>query len=172
MTPEDYYKAEQAQNEIDHHTPTAGAMCSHILANLAIHTTKLRQAVLSAKGPESSFIKKTFSKMYIKENQLFDELAELLLDEGEAIPTTTAEFLEYTMLEETGALKYESGQNILISTVEDLNTQKLFLTRGIALAEKEAKYPLQAFLIQLLSWNQRQARLIQDHLEFKVEEEE
>lgn len=172
MTPAEKFQAEQAQNEIDHHTPTAGAMCSHILANLVIHSTKLKQGILSAKGAGSRFIKTTFSEMYARENQLFDELAEVLLDEGEAIPTTTAEFLAYTMLEEAGALKYESSQNILIAAVEDLNTQKLFLTRGIALAEKEEKYPLQAYLIRLLSWNQRQARVLQDELGFEVTEEE
>ena len=40
MKAEEAYKAELKQSDIDHHTPTAGAMVDHIIANLLIHTLK------------------------------------------------------------------------------------------------------------------------------------
>lgn len=41
---EEKYQAEVKQADIDHHTPTAGAMTGHIVANLRILDVKLHQA--------------------------------------------------------------------------------------------------------------------------------
>ena len=46
MNAEEKYQAELKQSDIDHHTPTAGAMMGHIIANLAIHSLKINQASL------------------------------------------------------------------------------------------------------------------------------
>ncbi|WDC93202.1 hypothetical protein PSR33_10435 (plasmid) [Latilactobacillus curvatus] len=32
------YQAEVKQADVDHHTPTAGAMIGHVMANLTIHS--------------------------------------------------------------------------------------------------------------------------------------
>lgn len=45
MNAEEKYQAELKQSDIDHHTPTAGAMMGHIIANLAIHSLKLIKLV-------------------------------------------------------------------------------------------------------------------------------
>lgn len=41
MTKEELYQAELKQADQDHHTPTAGAMTGHILANLWLHQQKV-----------------------------------------------------------------------------------------------------------------------------------
>ncbi|RYL93597.1 ferritin-like domain-containing protein [Sporolactobacillus sp. THM19-2] len=164
MSIDTLYEAEVAQTEKDHHIPTAGAMTGHILANLKIHQEKLAQAVYYARGPERPFLKKSFSQAIQTENRLFDGLAQLLLDEDEVIPTTTEEFSRYSMLEEHGKFKYLSAKEWLSSAVKDFDTQNLFITRAIKLAEKEDKPALQAFLVQQLSWNNRQIRELQAYL--------
>ncbi|WP_159723362.1 ferritin-like domain-containing protein [Enterococcus sp. CSURQ0835] len=164
------YAAELKQSEHDHHTPTAGAMIGHIIANLKIHQAKLQQGRFYAQGEASPFVQAAFGEMAEQESELVDELALLMLDEGEVIPTTTAEFQQYTMLEESGQLKYEAADVLLMTAAKDFTTQNLFITRGIKLAEKETKYPLQTFLIKLLSFNQRQIRTIQTYLGHELTE--
>mgnify|MGYP001421540256 CR=1 FL=1 len=44
LSVEERYQAEIKQSDIDHHTPTAGAMTGHIVANLAVLINKLQQA--------------------------------------------------------------------------------------------------------------------------------
>ena len=56
MNAEEKYQAELKQSDIDHHTPTAGAMMGHIIANLAIHSLKINQASLFARGAASLFL--------------------------------------------------------------------------------------------------------------------
>lgn len=158
------YEAEVSQSEKDHHIPTAGAMTGHILANLKIHQEKLAQAVSYAKGSETPFLKEFFSQAIQTEIRLFDELAQVLLDESEVIPTTTEEFNRYSMLEEHGKFKYLSAKEWLVAAVKDFDTQNLFITRAIKLAEKEDKPALQALLVQQLSWNNRKIRELQAFL--------
>ena len=50
MTSEEQYQQELKQSDIDHHTPTAGAMTGHIIANLLIHSLKISQAKIFTKG--------------------------------------------------------------------------------------------------------------------------
>ncbi|RYL94963.1 DNA-binding protein [Sporolactobacillus sp. THM7-4] len=170
MSIDERYQAERAQSEKDHHIPTAGAMIDHILANLKIHRTKLAQAVFYSTGEKSDFIRSYFNKLAKEEEKQFDQLAELMLDEDEVIPTTTAEFTRYSMIEESGKFKYETSEALLEAAVADFNIQNMFLIRGIKLAEKEEKFALQQFLIQLLGWMKHQMRLIRVYANLKPEE--
>lgn len=52
------YQEELKQSDIDHHTPTAGAMVGHIISNLLVHSIKINQAQLFAKGEASLFVNK------------------------------------------------------------------------------------------------------------------
>lgn len=158
------YEAELKQSDIDHHTPTAGAMIGHIISNLAIQQTKLHQTRAYAKGADKAFITPEFTRILAEESELFDELNRLMLDEGEVIPTTTAEFQKYAMLEESGQVKYEDAATQLFGAIKDFDTQNLFITRGIALAEKEAKYALAEFLKQLYGWMKHQIFVLQSYL--------
>lgn len=62
MNAEEKYQAELKQSDIDHHTPTAGAMMGHIIANLAIHSLKINQASLFARGAASLFLSENAKK--------------------------------------------------------------------------------------------------------------
>ncbi|KRO18434.1 ferritin family protein [Lacticaseibacillus saniviri] len=170
QTAETLYQAEQKQVDTDHHTPTAGAMTGHILSNLHIQQNKLNQARFALKGDAKVFADGEITAMYHRERALFDELNQLMLDEGETIPTTTQEFLDYTFLSEQGQLKFESTATILFEIVKDCDAQLMFVTRGIALADKESKFALAAFLRQLDGWLKHQMRQIQAYLGHSVRE--
>ena len=167
---EEKYQAELVKSERDHHTPTAGAMTGHIISNLMIQQHKLRQIIYYAKGVEGDFITQHFPKVLVEESKLFDQLNQLMLDEGEVIPTTSMEFTQYSMLEENGQLKYEAADTLILSTVKDFATQNLFITRGIALAEKEEKYALATFLKELYGWIKHQIFCLQSYLGNEVTE--
>lgn len=164
MNPEEKYQAEQIKSEQDHHTPTAAAMISHILANLFIHRTKLRQADYYLQGNVRGFSEAKLTAMIAEEDRFFDRLSQKVLAEGELIPTTLKEFNDYAMIKESGKLKYEADTVILNEIVADLTTQNLFITRGIALAEKEAKFGLAEFLKELYGWIKQQELIWQRYL--------
>lgn len=176
MNPDEKIQAEQIKSDRDHHTPTAAAMISHILANLFIHRTKLRQANYYLKGHVRSFSEDKLVGMISDEDRFFDTLSQKVLAEGELIPTTLKEFSDYAMIKESGKLKYESDTVILREFITDLATQNLFVTRGIALAEKEAKFGLADFLKELYGWIKEQELVWQRYLEedgiFQLEEDE
>lgn len=171
MTPAEKYQAEQAQAEIDHHTPTAGAMIGHIISNLKIQENKLWQSRYYAKGPDAFFITSEFSKILTEASAFLDQLNQLMLDEGEVIPTTTEEFSRYSMLEESGQRKYEETSTLIFDTVKDFNTQLLFVTRGMALAEKEEKPGLAQLLQTLYAWLKHQSAVLQRYLGHEVMED-
>lgn len=170
MSPKEKYQEELKQSEIDHHTPTAGALVGHTLSNLVIQQNKLRQLLYYVKGSEQTFVQEVFSTIIDQESQLFDELNHLMLDEGEVIPTTTEEFTQYSMLEESGRLKYEPVNDRLMETVQDFATQLLFITRGITLAENENKWGIADFLKKLNTWIKHQIFVIQSYLGHEVTE--
>lgn len=143
MNAEEQYQAELIKVKESHHTPTAGAMTSHVLANLMIHATKLFQAYYSIKG---SSINGKLKELAQKEQAMAERLNELLLAEGEVIPTTTEKFKQYTMLEESGEFKYLPTADILTAQVADFNTELLFITRAIKLAEKADYFGLSEYL--------------------------
>lgn len=156
MNVEETYQAEQIKSDQDHRTPTAGAMISHILSNLFIHRTKLRQAKAYLTGDVRIFAESELPAMIADEDRFFDVLSQKVLDEGELIPTTIEEFTNYAMIKESGKLKYKYATTILNEIVADLTTQNLFITRGIVLAEKEAKYGLAEYLKELYVWIKHQ----------------
>lgn len=164
MNAEEKYQAELKQADIDHHIPTAGAMIGHIISNLHIQQNKLNQSRYYLKGAAKAFAEGEYVRILHEESELFDQLNQLMLDEGEVIPTTSEEFTKYSMLTESGQLKYEDSETIIFDAVKDFNTQNLFITRGIALAEKENKYALAEFLKSLYGWMKHQIYLLQSYL--------
>ena len=100
MYAEEKYQAELKQSDLDHHQPTAAAMTGHIISNLLIHSLKINQANLFAKGSASLFLAEKATGWIAYERQEFDQLSHLLVNNGESIPTITAQFKEYTMPEE------------------------------------------------------------------------
>ena len=102
MTSAERYEQELKQSDIDHHTPTAGAMTGHIIANLLIHSLKISQAKLFAQGPAALFLAQTGDKWIEYEQAEFAKLNRLLVNSGESIPTTTDQYKQFTMLEEDG----------------------------------------------------------------------
>ena len=136
----------------------------HIIANLAIHSLKINQASLFARGAASLFLSENAKKWLDFEKEEFEQLNHLLVNNGESIPTTTDQFKEFTMLEENGADKYNYGDVQLFALVKDFDTQTLFITKAIALAEKEDWPELAQNLTNLLAWIKEQIRLTQNFL--------
>lgn len=164
MTKEEQYAQELKQSDIDHHTPTAGAMTGHIIANLVIHEIKINQARLFATGPATIFLDRNALRWINHEQQLVNDLSQMLVDNGESIPTTTDQFVQFTMLEQDGADKYLPGDEQLFNLVKDFDTQTLFITKAINLAKKENWVELGTFLTTLLGWIKHQIALTQRFL--------
>lgn len=148
------YEAEVKKSDKDHHTPTAGAMVGHILANLKIQELKLQQGEFYVLGKEASFLKETFKMYSDKESQWFKTIAHELVIEGEIVPTTLEEITNYGKISLKGADKYLPAEDMVKNLVADFSFQNLFITRAIALATKENKYHLQLALMELYGFNQ------------------
>ena len=101
---------EQERSQHEHHVPTAGAMIGHITANLAVHALKIEQAILFAKGPSALFLNQHGRSWLQKELTFWEQINRALYAEADLVPTTSRELLEYSMLEENGAAKYDSGE--------------------------------------------------------------
>ncbi len=109
MTKEELYQAELKQADQDHHTPTAGAMTGHILANLWLHQQKVNQARLYAKGcASSSLTKRRRNGWQPSANTLTGSTPSCLAWGSRS--NTTAQFVEYAMLKEDGAGKVRARQ--------------------------------------------------------------
>lgn len=170
------YQLELEQSEKDHKKPTAGAMVGHIISNLHIQQNKLRQINYYLKKNTEEILEIDIEKMLAEEAELFNQLNQLMLDEGEVIPTTSEEFIQYSMLKENGQLKYESSGVMLLDMGKDFETQNLFITRGITLSEKENKYALTEFLKHLYGWVMHQLFLLKksglpEHILDQLDEE-
>lgn len=163
-TIETQYQVELKQADIDHHTPTAGAMIGHIMANLAIEQRKLQQMKWYASGLASLTFKDVLADLLSENRVLLERTAQRLLDEGEVIPTTTAEYQEYGMLTEDARIKYWTPEQMVTEIVADYRTANLFVTRAIKLAQKEERLVLANELIDLLGRNQHQIRVLQSLL--------
>ncbi|KRL02422.1 hypothetical protein [Liquorilactobacillus capillatus] len=150
------YQEELKQADQDHHTPTAGAMVGHITANLLIHSLKINQAKWFVKETAVLFMEQNANEWLRKEYVYFDKINELMVSEGEAIPTVTTQLVEYTMLQEDGAQKYEAGEQQIFDLIKDFDTQLLFITRAIKLAEQEGKTALRYELGELDGWIKKQ----------------
>ena len=160
-TIEDRYAAEKAQTEHDHHVPTAGAMTNHILANLHISIVKFHQVRWSVKGPLALSVRQLLTTYITTYRNQFDALGELLLDEGEIVSTTTTEYHDYNMLQESGDKKYYTATDQLNELIHDADTHNLFIDRAIKLAEKENRPALAAFLVTLRGTNNHIIRELQ-----------
>ncbi|WP_125573040.1 Dps family protein [Levilactobacillus huananensis] len=161
MTIADRYAAEQAQTEHDHHVPTAGAMTNHILANLHISIVKFHQVRWSVKGPLALSVRQLLSDYIATYRTQFDALGERLLDEGEIVSTTTKEFHDYNMLQESGDKKYLAAADQVGDLIHDADTHNLFIDRAIKLADKEERPALASFLINLRGINNHIIRELQ-----------
>lgn len=170
MTKEELYAQELKQSEIDHHTPTAGAMTGHIISNLLIFSLKVSQAKFFAKGPAALFLADFANQWQNYSITEFNQLNQILTDNGESIPTTTKQFVEYSMLEENGADKYLKGAEQLFRLVKDLDTQTLFITKAIKLAQKEDWPELEINLSQLITWIKEQIAKTQRFLNHEIQE--
>jgi hypothetical protein len=170
QTAEDRYQAELKQSDIDHHTPTAGAMTGHIIANLFLHSLKIHQASLFATGTAALFLDQKAKQWIRAEEDFLNQLDRLLVSQGESIPTTTGQIAEYTMLEENGADKYRPGQEQLFDLVKDFDTQNLFITKAVKLAQKEEWPELEDLLAHLLAWTHEQIALAQRFLNHCLKE--
>ncbi|AKP67503.1 ferritin-like domain-containing protein [Companilactobacillus ginsenosidimutans] len=155
------FQAEQKQVDIDHHTPTAGAMTNHVLSNRMIMNMKLHQIEWFVKGPNAESYKAVIGQTIFENYDWYEKIAEQLLDEGEIPSSTTDEYKEYTMLEEHGENKYLDADEMLQTVVDDFVTDNMFVTRAIKLAEKEGRPAFNKLLIDLYGWNNHQIRIYQ-----------
>lgn len=164
MTSTEQYEQELKQSEIDHHTPTAGAMTGHIIANMLIHSLKISQAKLYAQGPAALFMAQYGDRWIAHEQVMFATLDRLLVNNGESIPTTTDQLKQFTMLKEDGASKYEAGNDQLFDLIKDFDTQTLFITKAITLGQQSDWPELVDILTGLLTWIKDQVALAQRFL--------
>ena len=170
MKKEEQFARELKQSDADHHKPTAGAMTGHVIANLAIHEFKINQARLFAAGPTTVFLDHYALNWISYEQQIFNALSQMLVNNEESIPTTTAQFAQFTMLEENGADKYLPGDDQLFNLVKDFDSQTLFITKAIQLATKEQWPELVDLLTELLAWIKQQISLTQRFLNHDLRE--
>lgn len=155
------YQAELKQADLDHHKPTAGAMTGHIVANLWYFDVKLHQIYWYLKGPHALALQEMYRQLIAQNRQTLDELGEVLLDENELPPSTVAEFTEYTKLSEDGRLKYESADELIKITAQDITTANMFIDRAILLAEREHRPAMAAYLTKMRGDNNRTTRKLQ-----------
>jgi hypothetical protein len=156
LTPAQRYEQEAAQSDRDHHTPTAGAMAGHIIANLFLDVLKIRQARWFAKGTTRLFLEAHASEWISYERAMIDRLDDVLASDNEMIPTTTAQIGEYGKLEEDPARKYAPGDEQLTDLIHDFDWQLIFVGKAIALADNEGKTALSSTLSEFRSWAKRQ----------------
>ncbi|MFL2028559.1 ferritin-like domain-containing protein [Loigolactobacillus zhaoyuanensis] len=155
------YQAEVKQADTDHHTPTAGAMTGHILANLQVNNVKLHQASWFLDGFAAEALQPLYTELISAGRKNFDALAKVLLDENELPPSTSAEYGSYAMLEEDGRNKYRGNTELVDITAHDYATQNMFIDRAIALADKENRPAMAAFLTDLRGQNNQAIRRLQ-----------
>ena len=146
------YKEELQRAAFEHHHPTAGAMIGHIVANLTIHSVKIKQTALFASDKTQLFLNQFAKDWYRTEQNFIWELSQSLRDENDIVPTTQSEMQEYTGLLEDAAIKYQSGADQLLDLVKDFDIQLLYVTKGITLAQKEKHFGESNQLEQLYIW--------------------
>lgn len=160
-TPAELFKNEVKQADIDHHTPTAGAMTGHVVANLVILANKLQQAKWYVKGINATTLKELFDKLLSQAYRQKDDLGKTLIDENLIVPSVQEEFDTYTMLEENGQNKYETADWLINNFVHDYDTENMFITRAIKLANKENRPVLALALTNLLAANNHNIATLQ-----------
>ncbi|MCI1984703.1 MAG: DNA-binding protein [Bifidobacteriaceae bacterium] len=156
LTPQERYEQESAASDRDHHTPTAGAMTGHIIANLFLDILKIRQARWFAKGSTRLFLELHASEWIKFESEMVERLDDVLVSDNEMIPTTTAQVNEYGKLEEDPARKYAPGDEQLTDLIHDFDWQLIFVGKAIGLADAEGKTALSSALSDFRAWAKRQ----------------
>lgn len=164
MTVEEQWKAEVKQNDIDHHTPTAGAMTGHIVSNLRIQSNKLTQFEWYLKGATVIADRELIDDFRENVDETFIELGHQLVEWNEKPASTTSEWQEYSMLEEAGQNKYYSADEMIAMVVQDIQTSLMFVGRAIILANKEEKFGLAAYLMQVQTMYNHYNELFQARL--------
>lgn len=172
MSTKEQYQQEQIQSEIDHHSPTAGAMTTHVISNLMVQRIKLFQAKYFLRGASSYDFKNEVNLLIWDLDSIFDDLNQTMIEEGEAIPTTINEFSEFKMLEEQPEFKFEDAETIISSVIMDFRTQLLFVTKAITLADLETKYALKNVLVKLYDRLKSGIFNLQAILGYEVREDE
>ena len=146
------YEKEIQRADYEHHHPTAGAMIGHIVANLTIHSLKIKQTALFAPDNTQLFLNQFAKDWYCTEQNFIWELSQSLRDENDLVPTTQKDMQEYTGLFEDASIKYQSGSDQLFDLVKDFDSQLLYVTKGITLAQKEQHFGESKQLEQLYIW--------------------
>jgi DNA-binding ferritin-like protein (oxidative damage protectant) len=139
-------------------------MTGHIVSNHFMLNIKLHQIKWFIKGSNALNYQDILKQTIDENNAWYDKIADELLDEGELPPSTLKEYSDYAMIDEDGKNKYLSAEDMIQIVVNDLNTDNMFVTRAIKLAEKEDRPFMAQVLIQLLGWNNHQIRLYQSLL--------
>ena len=170
QTIEAAYEEERARSEKEHHLPSAGAMIGHVNSNLVIHLLKIEQARLFAGGPTSFFLEEVASQWQKAEAAFLIKINDSLFSEGDLIPTTTDEFLQFSMVEQSAAGKYAQGQDQLFGLIKDFDTQLLFVERAEKLARKEGHFGQVRLMEELDSWLKEQIDRGQKFLGHEVRE--
>lgn len=152
MTMQEQYQFELARSEAEHHQPTAGAMIGHVTANLWLHTLKIEQAMLFAKGTGALFLENYGKDWLTTATSFRHQLNEKLRAEDDLIPTTSSELIKFSMLSEDAAFKYATDYDQIFDLIKAFDTQLLFINRAIVLAENEAHYGQEVVLKALYAW--------------------
>lgn len=158
------YQAELKQADLDHHKPTAGAMCGHIVANLWYFDVKLHQALWYLKGDQALALQDFYQNLLDENRHQLDELGAILLDENELPPATVAEYTQYTKMTEDPRMKYQTANAVIDETAHDFTTANMFIDRAIILAQRENRPVLADYLTKMRGYNNRQTRLLQAQL--------
>ena len=156
LTPQQRYQREVAQSDKDHHTPTAGAMTGHIIANLFLDILKIRQARWFAKGSARLFLTLHAGDWIRYESTMIERLDAVLISDNEMVPTTSGQLKEYGKLEEDPARKYAGGGEQLNDIIHDFDWQMIFVSKATALANNEGKPVLSSTLSEFHAWANRQ----------------
>ncbi|WP_099974095.1 DNA-binding protein [Lactobacillus terrae] len=160
MNATEMYNLEKQNSAENHKNVTAGAMVGHVISNLSINQNKIRQISIFHKDIDISFTN-YLNELAQNEQKYIENLSIKLISENEIIPTTTEEFLENTMLKESGSLKYEQSTTKISELIQDFDTQLMFIIRAIVLAKNEQKYGLELLLKKLYSFMKRQITTLQ-----------
>lgn len=170
MTATELYHAELERSDYEHHHPTAGAVIGHITSNLLLHTLKIEQAKLFARGTAVLFFAQKGNAWEDTEFAFIRKLNRELLAEGDLIPTTSKEVLEFGRLEEDGSRKYKDGNEQLFDLVKDFDTQLLYIGKGLALAKQEGHLGQVAALTDLANWMKGEIAFAQNFLGHDLKE--
>jgi len=137
-TPQEKLQEEQEYKEHVHHTKiNAAAITDHILGNSHTLHVKLHQYHWYVKGTQFFSLHDKLEELYHANEDWFDEIAERMIVSGYKPASTTAEFLEYSMLSEDPVNKYLKAEEMVENIVEDFRSTRELTIRAIRLTQEE-----------------------------------